>query len=284
MTLVAAVVLTIVSAGAVNLGYVLEQGAAAAMPPLELRRPIRSLRILLASRRWLGGFAVETGGFLLYVGALDLAPLSVVQSIAAGGVGVLAFLVARTRGTPLRPRELAGVVLAAGGLVLLGISLSGAHGEGRGADRVAVAAWLGASGVLALLLVPIAGRRFGGAAFGAGAGVLFAAGDIATKMTVAGGWNLLFAPALIAGYGLGTTTLQLGFQRGGTLATAGIATLLTNALPIAAAAAVLNEPLPHGALGVLRVAAFLAVVVGGGLLARPPKSEARADAAVELVA
>ena len=284
MTLVVAIVLTVLSACAVNLGYVLEQGAAADMPRLELRRPLHSLRLLTSSRRWLGGFAVETAGFLLYVGALDLAPLSVVQSVAAGGVGVLAFLVARTRGTPLRPRELAGVTLAAGGLVLLGVSLAGAHGEARDVDWVPVAAWLAASGVVAALAVPLLGGRFEGAAFGAAAGVLFAAGDIATKMAVGGGWRLLFAPALVAGYGLGTTTLQLGFQRAGTLATAGIATLLSNALPIAAATAVLHEPLPSGPLRAVRVAAFLAVVAGGGLLARPADAERPADSALELLA
>jgi len=281
VTLAVAIVLTVLSACAVNLGYVLEQGAAAKLPPLELRRPLHSLRLLVGSRRWLLGFAVETSGFLLYVEALALAPLSVVQSIAAGGVGILAFLVARTRGTPLHSRELAGVVLAGGGLVLLGVSLAGAHGEARGVDRVAVAAWLAASGLLAAVAVLLGGRRFGGAAFGVGAGLLFAVGDIATKMVVGGGWNLLFAPALIAGYGLGTTTLQLGFQRAGALTTAGIATLLTNALPIAAATAVLQEPLPHGTLRVVRIAAFLAVVAGGGLLARPAKAEAEAEAEAE---
>jgi hypothetical protein len=50
---------------------------------------------------------------------------------------------------------------------------------------------------------------------------------------------------------------------------AGLATLLTNALPIAAGTIVLDEPVPSGAFGGLRLFAFTAVVVGAFLLARP---------------
>ena len=51
----------------------------------------------------------------------------------------------------------------------------------------------------------------------------------------------------------------------------GLATLLTNAVPIAAGTLVLGEPVPGGALGAVRVLAFVAVTVGAVLLARPEK-------------
>jgi drug/metabolite transporter (DMT)-like permease len=81
--------------------------------------------------------------------------------------------------------------------------------------------------------------------------------------------RILFAPVMIAGYVLGTSMLQLGYQSGSALTTAGVATLLTNALPIAAGTALLGEPLPSGSLRVLRIISFGAVVVGGVLLSRP---------------
>jgi hypothetical protein len=74
---------------------------------------------------------------------------------------------------------------------------------------------------------------------------------------------------VIAGYALGTGFLQLGYQKGGALTVAGLATLLTNALPIAAGTVVLGEPVPSGALGGLRIVAFAAVTIGAILLARP---------------
>jgi hypothetical protein len=38
----------------------------------------------------------------------------------------------------------------------------------------------------------------------------------------------------------------MGFRRGGALVTAGLATLLTNAIPIAAGMTIFHEPLPGG--------------------------------------
>jgi hypothetical protein len=65
--------------------------------------------------------------------------------------------------------------------------------------------------------------------------------------------------------------LQLGYQSRGALTVAGIATLLTNALPIAAGSVVLGEPVPSGPLGALRILAFAAVTAGAILLARPSR-------------
>jgi hypothetical protein len=76
---------------------------------------------------------------------------------------------------------------------------------------------------------------------------------------------------VILGYTLGTWLLQLGYQQSSALTVAGIATLLTNALPIAAGTVVLDEPVPSGVFGGLRIFAFAAVTVGAILLARPSK-------------
>jgi hypothetical protein len=86
-----------------------------------------------------------------------------------------------------------------------------------------------------------------------------------------GGPRLGFVAALIAGYTIGTALLQIGYQAGGALTVAGLATLATNALPIAAGTIVLGEPVPAGPLGGLRVLAYAAVTAGAVLLARPEK-------------
>ena len=83
-----------------------------------------------------------------------------------------------------------------------------------------------------------------------------------------------FAVSVVLGYALGTAFLQLGYQKREALTVAGIATLLTNALPIAAGSVVLGEPVPSGALGVMRILAFAAVTAGAILLARPSRSPA----------
>ena len=267
MKLALALVVTLVSSCALNVGYLLEHSAVGRMPPLTVGSPIRSLRRLLASRRWLLGFAVEATGWALYVLALSLAPLSLVQATAAGGIGILALLVSRVTRTPLSRHEWLGVGIALAGLVLLGISLAGGHGEGTGAGYLTVGLWIAASAGAALLSVQLLSRRIGAApAYGLAAGLLFAAGDIATKGAVEANGHLVFVAALVTAYAFGTLVLQAGFQRGSALTTAGIATLLTNALPIVAGMTIFGEPLPDGWLGAVRIAAFAAVVVGAVFL------------------
>jgi hypothetical protein len=263
-----ALLLTLGSALALNWGYLREHGAASALPSLDIRRPVRSLRILLGSRAWLTGFFWETLGFGLYVAALALAPLAIVQAVAAGGIGILAFFVSRAGGAGLDVRERLGVAISIGGLVLLGVSLAGGTGHGDEASWPWIAIWLGASAVAAAVATTSGSKLLrGGAAFGVAAGILFAAGDIATKAAVSGGDHVAVGPAIVGFYTAGTIVLQMGFQRGRALTTAGIATLGTNAIPIVAAMTLFAEPLPGGPLGVVRVLSFAAVVAGAAALA-----------------
>jgi hypothetical protein len=261
--------LALASAAALNWGYYAQHGAAAALPLLTLRRPVHSLALLFRNRRWVVGFFTGIGGWVFYVVALVLAPLSLVQAASAGGIALLAGLVGG-----LSLRERAAVAIAVTGLVLLGVSLVHVHVPSGHGSWVAVAAWMGVSLVVAAFAAgPVARVLAGGAGLGVAAGVLYAAGDVGTKAAVAGGGRLAFVPALLACHGLAFVALQLGFQRGGALATAGMATLWTNALPIAAGSILFGESVPEGARGVARVAAFACVVLGAAALARGDAGE-----------
>ncbi|MDP9307919.1 MAG: hypothetical protein M3P15_06390 [Actinomycetota bacterium] len=265
-----AIVLALLSTTITNLAYLREHDAAAALPVLSMRRPLHSLQLLLGDRSWLLGFAMESGGFLLYAAALALASLSLVQSINAGGIGVLAYVSARISHRQLSRRELSGVVLSVLGLLALAVSLVGGSGSGGHGSTAAILVWLGASAAAAVLVL-ILGRMTVGVAVASGiaGGLFFSIGDISTKLATQGGVRIAFLLTLVLGYALGTALLQLGYQAGGALTVAGLATLLTNALPIAAGTVVLNEPVPAGAFGGLRILAFAAVVAGAFLLASP---------------
>ncbi|MGZ4388213.1 MAG: hypothetical protein ACXVZL_02400, partial [Gaiellaceae bacterium] len=233
-------------------------------------RPLHSLRLLFRNLRWLAGFSAGLGGWVLYVAALRLAPLSLVQAVSAGGIAVIAVL-ARVRGR----REAAAVALGVVGLALLGVSLAGGSANaGHFGSWLPVGLWLGGSAAAAALAAGPAARVLAaGAGLGLAAGVLYAAGDVATKFVVAGGTRAALAPAVLAAHGLAFVCVQLAFQRGSALATAGSASLLTNALPIAAGILIFGERVPGGALGVARVAAFACVVVSAFLLARKEGEE-----------
>ena len=267
-----ALVLALASTVLINLAYLREHDAAAVLPVLSMRRPLHSLQLLLGDRSWLLGFAMETTGFLLYAAALALASLALVQSIGAGGIGVLAYVSARITGRRLSRREVSGVIVSVLGLLALGVSLAGGSGEGRSGSTAAILLWLGASGVFALLVLLLGRARLGVAVAAAVAGgLLFSIGDISTKVATQGGARIGFLLLLVLGYTLGTILLQVGYQAGGALTVAGLATLLTNALPIAAGPILLDEPVPSGAFGGLRVLAFAAVTAGAFLLARPQR-------------
>jgi hypothetical protein len=267
-----ALVLALASTTLTNVAYLREHDAAAALPTLSLRRPLHSAEALLTDRSWLAGFALEGGGFALYVAALALAPLTLVQSIAAGGIGILAFASARLGRRRLARFELAGGLVSMLGLLALAVSLAGGSGEGTGGSAAEILVWLGATAGVALVAV-ILGRRFDavGVADGVAGGLFFSIGDISVKVATQGGARAAFGVGVVLGYSLGTAFLQLGYQRRGALTVAGLATLLTNALPIAAGTVVLGEPVPSGLFGGLRIAAFAAVTVGAILLARPER-------------
>ena len=266
----ASLLLAAASAAALNWGFFTQhQAANSDIPELSLRRPLASLAALFTNPRWLAGFAIGIAGWGLYIAALRYGPLSLVQAVSAGGVGLLALFVSRISHVPLARREWLGVWLSMLGLLLLGISLIGKSGGDHHADWTVVAVWVGGSAALAAFFIgPGARSLAAGAGFGVAAGTLYAAGDVATKAAVTGGAALAFVAAVLACHGGAFIALQLGFQRGGAIATIGVSTLFTNALPIAAGMLVFQEHLPGGALGVVRLLAFAAVVVGAALLAR----------------
>jgi hypothetical protein len=197
---------------ALNWGFLAQHRAAAALPSLRLGRPAASLRSLFGSRRWLAGTAVGLAGWALYVAALARAPLSLVQAASAAGIGVLALLVHLQSGQER-------------------LSRSEWEGVGRPAGIAGLSAWIATSVVVAATAAGPGARAFaGGAGLGVAAGVLYAGADVATKAATGG--RLWLVPVILAASAAAFACLQLGFQRGRPLARAGVASLLTNALPM----------------------------------------------------
>ena len=243
MTLSTAIALglALVSTTLTNVAYLRQHDAAAQLPVLCMRRPLQSARILLMDRSWMLGFAMETAGFLLYATALALASLALVQSVAAGGIGVLAYVSARIAGRRLSRRELNGVLVSIVGLVALAVSLAGGSGEGGNGAATEILLWLSVTAAVGLALLAVA-RRLDAVAvcYGLAGGLFFSLGDVSTKVATQGGARIAFVVPLVLGYTMGTALLQVGYQAGEALTVAGLAVLLTNAVPIAAGTIVLD--------------------------------------------
>jgi len=271
-------VLAFASALVTNIAYSFEHDAAAALPPLSPRRPFHSVRYLLHDPRWLKAFGTETAGWLMYVAALRLAPLALVQSIVASGVAVLAFVTARGHPGRLGRREQFAVVLALAGLVLLGLSLVGKDANDHHPPALGIVVWLAACGGAAAFLILIPTRFGRAASLGLATGLLFAIGDISAKLIGYGGAWLIALVSLIIGYGLGTSVLQSAYQKGDALTAAGTATMVTNAVPIVAGFVLFGETLPHGIRAAAQIAAFACLIASAVFLGRQDAPSASSEA------
>jgi S-formylglutathione hydrolase FrmB len=270
---------------ALETGFVLQHAGASGLPELSLRRVRSSARSLVGARRWLAGFVIGLVGWGLYLGAQRLAPLSLVQAVAAGGIAVLVAIVAAAHRTRPTRSEAVGALVATAGLAALAVSLrhTTAGHLAPAAPPVAICAVLAALAGAAGL----AARRGTAAAGGLAAGLLYGAGDISSKLlvtarpigigAVAGsGWLYVTLAAHAAGF----LALQRSFQRGGAVSSIGPMTAAVNLVPIVAGVALLGDPLPRSSplLG-LRIVAFAATVAGAWMLGRARAAESAEPAA-----
>jgi multidrug transporter EmrE-like cation transporter len=185
MTLFLGILMALACALATNVGFLFKHRGACAAPAVDIRRPVRTARSLFKSRLFALGMLVATGAWVLHVGAMSLAPLSVVQAVLAGGVVLLAIMAERLFGLQISRRQWLGIGLTALGLILLGFSLPSVHGAH---SRFSVPGMISFETVLLLAgTLLIIGPRIGapeehhGFMLGAAAGILFGVSDIAIK-------------------------------------------------------------------------------------------------------
>ena len=264
--------LALAASVALNLGYLLQHGGASGAPPVTVRRPLATVRGLLASPAWLAGLACGLGGWALHVAALSRAPLSLVQAFVAGGLVLCVPLAAGLLGHRVTGGEARGVALMALALAALSIGLR-ASPHSTAAPAGSLAAYLAAVGALA---VGLAARRSRGAGtLGAAGGALYGAADLAIKaLTDVGarhGLGAVAASPWLAAAVLATAAAFFCFQRalqiGRALPVIAMMTAATNLVSILGGLLVLGEPLGHGGLAVVHGGAFLLVAVAAWLLA-----------------
>src|SRR3954452_616961 len=129
-------------------GLVLQSLEARTVPAQHSLR-LSLIRRLLDRRRWVLGGLLMVIGFGFHVGALLLAPLTVVPPSLAAGLVVLLVVGARSGGEPIRLRETLAVAAISAGVV--GLTLSSPERTTVTAGALALALALGALGAVALL-------------------------------------------------------------------------------------------------------------------------------------
>jgi hypothetical protein len=185
MTLILGIALALACALTTNVGFLFKHRGACAAPAVDIRHPLRSAQALFSSKLFTLGMLIASGAWIFHVGAMAIAPLSVVQSVLAGGVVLLAVMAERTFGLSISRRQWVGITLTAVGLVLLGLSLPAVHGAH---SRFSVPGMIVFEAVLLLAgSLMIMGPRIGapvehhGFMLGAASGLLFGVSDVAIK-------------------------------------------------------------------------------------------------------
>lgn len=263
------------------LGFLYKHRGAAEAPPVEWRHPVRSTAALFSNRWWTIGIVVATSSWFLHVGALALAPISLVQSVIAGGLVLLTVVADRLFGLSVSRREWVGVALTAAGLAILAATL-GDTGASKRSDYETVTLVLFAGG-LTLASVPlmlVAGRSgpsLGGPLLAAAAGLQWGASDVTIKAASGhlgdAGMVTSIAPMALAILLLSLVGLVVSarsLQIGDAVPVIAVTSAAANLSTIASGLVVFGEPLPEGSGAVaLRLAAFGLVVVAAALTPGP---------------
>ena len=132
MTIELGIILALFCALFTNLGFLLKHRGACAAPDVDLRHPLRSAADLFRSKWFAIGMLVAAFAWILHVGAMALAPLSLVQAVISGGLVFLTVLADRFFGCNVGPRQWAGVALTAVGLSLIAVTLPAHAGASSG--------------------------------------------------------------------------------------------------------------------------------------------------------
>jgi len=270
------------------LGFLYKHRGAVASPPVERGRPVRSSLALFRSPAYVLGIVIATASWGFHVGALSLAPISLVQSVIAGGLVLLTVTADRLFNHTVTRREWIGVGLAAAGLAFLAATLGdtarSAHSDydvARLVPFIAIAAGLGV--LVAVFARPGPNQ---GVVLGASAGLLWAASDTSIKALSGrlddGAGAVLLHPlaavialASFAGLLISARSLQLGKA----IPVIAVTSVAANIVTIAAGPIVFGEPQPGDPLGMAaRIAAFILVISAAALTPAPVGSPEYAEA------
>jgi drug/metabolite transporter (DMT)-like permease len=278
-------ILALASAVGTNVAFLFKHRGAVLAPPIRVRHPVRSAVGLFRSRWFAVGWMVAIVAWVLHVGALSLAPLSIVQAVLSGGLVFLAVFAERYFGFHLGRRQWVGVTITAAGLVVIGLT----GGGGNTSERASLAALIAVEGAIFALgaaLVRISTRRLvlhraEGLLLGAAAGALFGVSDVAikyiTKATpgplggVVSPWTLTAIVAAVIAFYASARSLQIGEG----VEVIALTSVAANLAAILGGIVVFHEPIGSGALATTaRFLAFCLVIAGAALMPAPMRAAA----------
>jgi hypothetical protein len=282
--------LALACALATNVGFLYKHRGACAAPSVDMRRPWQSAKALFASPLFTIGWVIGAGAWVFHVAAMSVAPLSLVQSVLAGGMVLLAVMAEQMLGCRLGRRQWIGLALTAIGLMLLGFTLPAAHGAHSKFSTpglIGFEAVLIAAGTL-LILGPSMGapQEHHGYMLGAASGMLFGTSDVAIKaisgMVGSSGPIGLLSPWLFVCVAASVAAFYASakaFQDGDAVPVIAVTGTAANVAGIVGGFIVFGDPLPTSPVSViLQCLAFVLVIGAAWLMPAPVRAAAVAPA------
>jgi drug/metabolite transporter (DMT)-like permease len=220
--------------------------------------------------------SLAVAAWLLHVGALALAPLSIVQAVMSGGIVFLAVLGERYFGFRLGRWQWIGVIITGAGLAVIGLTGAGATRPQQSTLAAMIAVEAAIVVVAAALLAISAHRsvlhRAEGLLLGLSAGALFGVSDVAIKyLTHAEGplygllspWTLTALIACAISFYASARSLQIGPA----VEVIALTSVAANLAAIIGGILVFDEPIGSGPLEIgARCVAFCLVIAGAALM------------------
>jgi drug/metabolite transporter (DMT)-like permease len=290
MTFEFGLLLALACALATNAAFLCKHRGAIAAPSVEVRHPLQSARGLFMSKWWTIGFGVAVFAWALHVGALALAPLSVVQAVICGSFVLLAVLGQKFFGLEVGRREWWGLALAGAGLGFLALTAeAGSHGSHSGYSLSAMIAF--ESGMVGFGTLLLLSHKFGGVSLqngmllGAAAGTLFGVSDVALKalvgtvpadaMSIISPWTATALFASILAFYASARALQLAAP----IAVIALTSVAANVSAILGGIMVFGDPVGSSTTEVVaRGLAFILVIGAAALTPGPLRSKSGAGA------
>jgi hypothetical protein len=261
-------------------GFLYKFRGAREAPAVDFKRPVWSTFVLFRSPLYSLGIGIALASWFAHVGALALAPISLVQSVIAGGLVLLTVVADRLFGIDVTRREWIGVALTACGLAFLAATLdrtgNGAHSHYAVSTLVWYVVIVGGAGCVVALL----SKR--GTVLAVAAGLMWAASDTSIKALSghlsALGFGVLIHPlafVILLFSLLGLLVSANSLQLGDAVPVIALTSAAANLSTIAAGPIVFSEPLPAGDLAlVVRLLAFAMVIVASALTPPPARAAA----------
>jgi len=263
------------------IGVAMMKSRGAALPVAQGAQVFSALARWLVDPLWLGGLALQTGGYMVYLFALSGAPASLLAVTMQAGIALFVVVAMVFMGERAQPREWVGIIGIVGAILFLSLSLpGGAPPSAIDSSRLILLSVV--AGVAAMLTFPAQRRDTGGIAPALASGIAFGMGSlyakalvdvVATEPTTETGlisalmttpWTYLAVAANLSGLVL----LQNSFHTARGIIAMPLSSACSNIVPILGGLVAFGEHLPaSGGATALRLAAFGLTIFSGGLLA-----------------